>query len=275
MTLTLRHSLYCLCQLLSKNLKMLSYSVNKLALLAGISVRTLHFYDQIGLLQPSERTSSKYRLYSEKELLKLQQILFYKELNFPLKEISKILNDPNFNLSKALENHKLILKSKRDRIDTLLSTIDKTILKLNKNTMLKDEELYEGFPKGKVYREEAVKKYGSEAIKRSENYLKGLGKEGFEKLKNESKEVTEILISLMHEDPETTKVQDQIARHYINIRKFWGTINMPDPQAEAYKGLGQLYVSDIRFAKVEGEPNAEFALFMSKAMAYFADTKLK
>lgn len=253
---------------------MLKYSVKKLAKLAGVSVRALHYYDQIGLLKPSERTNAKYRFYSEKELLKLQQILFYKELSFPLKGIYKILNDPDFDLKTALKSHKLTLKNKRDRIDILLNTIEKTILKLNKNTMLKDEELYEGFPKGKEYRKEAIQKYGKGTIKRSENYLKSLGKEGFEKLKKESSEIWMTLFSLRNEDPKSQKVQDQIARHYACIRKFWGTFDSQDAQAEAYKGLGQLYVNDGRFTVVEGIEHPEFALFLSKAMAYFADHSL-
>jgi DNA-binding transcriptional MerR regulator len=106
---------------------MAAYSVKKLAILAGVSVRTLHLYDQIGLLKPSLRTEARYRMYGEKELLRLQQILFFRELDMPLKEIGEILDNVEFNLVKALEGHKMALISKQQRIETMLETIDKTI----------------------------------------------------------------------------------------------------------------------------------------------------
>src|SRR5688500_17485670 len=90
------------------------YSVKRLAALAGVSVRTLHLYDEIGLLKPSIRTEKKYRLYGRAELLRLQQILFYKEMDIPLKEIADILDDPQFDLLTALENHKKALKQKQE-----------------------------------------------------------------------------------------------------------------------------------------------------------------
>ncbi|WP_343702573.1 MerR family transcriptional regulator [Chitinophaga sp.] len=93
-----------------------NYSVKKLARLAGVSVRTLHLYDKMGLLEPSVRTQARYRLYGEKELLRLQQILFYRELDFPLKEIRDILDDPTFDLAQALEGHKKALQARQERI---------------------------------------------------------------------------------------------------------------------------------------------------------------
>ncbi len=106
------------------------YSVKKLAKLAGVSVRTLHHYDQLGLLKPSLRTEARYRLYGEKELLRLQQILLYKELDFSLQEIGDILDKADFDLLEALQSHKTALQSRRDRLGVLLTTIDKTIQKL-------------------------------------------------------------------------------------------------------------------------------------------------
>lgn len=253
------------------------YSVKQLADLAGVSVRTLHLYDQIGLLKPPMRTEAGYRLYGEAELFRLQQILFYKLLDFPLQEIGYILDDPEFNLVEALEDHKSALKSKRDELTVLLTTIDKTILQLKGDGMLKHEELYEGLPKEEAesYRSGAIKEYGEEAVERSENYLKKLGKEGFDKLKSESKSINETLASMIKQDPTSEQVQMAIAKHYQNIRQFWGTADSKDKQAEAYKGLGELYVNDERFAKVDGKPSPEYALFLQKAMAHFADMKLK
>lgn len=257
---------------------MSNYSVQKIAKLAGVSVRTLHLYDQIGLLKPSVRTEARYRLYGEKELLRLQQILFYKELDFPLKEIQVILDDPDFNLVEALLSHKESLKARIDRISILLETIDKTVNHLKTGTiMLKPEELYEGLAKetAEAYRTEATKKYGLEAVEHSEKAMGKMTKEQFETLKNELKENAGALFELKAEDPASIKVQKLIARHYEIIRIFWGTQGTSDKQADAYKGLGQLYVNDERFTMINGEPQPDYAVFLSKAMAYFADNRLK
>lgn len=251
---------------------MKKYSAKELSNLAGVSVRTLHYYDKIGLLKPAIRTEAKYRWYGEKELLKLQQILFYKELDFSLKEIIEILNDPKFDLTQALDNHRLALLAKQENISKMLNTIEKTLLKLKENTMMKDEELYEGFSleEMKTMQNDVSKKYGKEMLDQSENYLKQLSKEGFQALKLEQKEIFKSLFQLSNELPESDAVQSEIGRHYLNIRKFWGTYGSSKTQAEQYKGLGELYVHDERFTQVDGKPQPQFANFLSKAMAYFA-----
>ena len=256
----------------------MNYSVQKMAKLAGVSVRTLHLYDQMGLLKPSIRTEARYRVYGEKELLRLQQILFYKELDFPLKEIQAILDNPEFDLVEALLSHKVSLQSRKDRINTLLETIDKTVNHLKTGTiMLKPEELYEGLAKetAEAYRTEASNKYGQEVVEHSEKVLGKLTKEQFEALKGELKDNATALFALKEEDPTSARVQQLIARHYEMIRAFWGTSGSSDKQAEAYKGLGQLYVSDERFTMIDGEPQQAYAQFFSQSMAYFSDTELK
>ena len=102
-----------------------AYTVCRLARMAGCSVLTLlHHYDQLGLLKPSTRTAAGYRLYGEQELLRLQQILFFKELDFPLSEIQAVLDDPDFDQVQALENHRRLLQQRADRLTGLLQTID-------------------------------------------------------------------------------------------------------------------------------------------------------
>lgn len=240
------------------------YTVKKLADLAGVSVRTLHLYDEIGLLKPSVRTEAGYRLYGERELLRLQQILLYKEFELSLQQIGDILDDPDFDVVSALENHKLALSEKKNRLNQLLVTIDNTINKMKNGMALTDDELYKGFPK--EYRDEAIETYGAESIERSEKYLKSLGKEGFAKLKDELAALTDQLIGSMKSDPASETVQRLIAKHYEIIRKFWGTHGTTNNQAEAYAGLGDLYVADDRYTK----GNPEFAKFMNAAMKIYA-----
>lgn len=257
---------------------MRQYSVNQLAKLAGISVRTLHHYDRLGLLKPSIRTEARYRLYGEKELLRLQQILFYKELDFSLAAILGIMNDPNFDRLSALQGHRHALEKRRNRLTTLLGTIDKTISTLKgEQVMMTDNELYEGFSQeqAEAYRWEAVEKYGTGEVEASENNLRALGKSGFEQLKADQQDITRALLSLMQQDPASAPVQHQIARHYSNIRGFWGeSVCREKNMAEAYKGLAKLYVDDLRFTSQNGQENPDYAAFLNKAMNYFADTQL-
>ncbi|MEP1093742.1 MAG: MerR family transcriptional regulator [Cyclobacteriaceae bacterium] len=256
---------------------MQKYTAKGLSKIAGVSVRTLHHYDKIGLLKPAIRTEAGYRLYGENELLKLQQILFFKELDFPLKEILKILNDPQFDLMKALDSHAEGLVLKQRRISEMLNTIEKTMLNLKGIKMITDNELYNGFTKEEASktRTETIEKYGAEALEKSETYLKKLSKEHLEALKSEQKEIFKSLFEISNHKPDDKVVQLQVARHYKNIRRFWGTDGSSNSQWRDYQGLGELYIADERFTKIDGKAQPDFALFLSKSMTYFANTQLK
>jgi DNA-binding transcriptional MerR regulator len=258
-------------------MRMKTYSVKQIAQLAGVSARTLHLYDKIGLLKPGKRTQAGYRQYSEDELLRLQQVLFYRELDFPLKEIKEIMNDPDFDVGKALIGHKASLLIRRERLNILLNTIDKTISNLNNKQMTNIEELYEGMPKEQAvaWRKEAADKWGEDVVTRSEKGLREMGQLDIERLKAEQKDIARRLQSLQNFPPESEEVQEQIARHYANIRSFWGVTDPTDLKAETYKGLAELYMVDERYTAGNGNPDPEFAAFMRKSMLYFADTKLK
>ncbi len=123
--------------------------ISKLAKLSGVTIRTLHYYDEIGLLKPSNVTEAGYRLYSIEDLEKLQQILFFRELDFPLNEIKEIMMNPNYDKLDALNNHKELLIEKRKRIDGLIELINKSI-KGDKEMSFKE------FDNSKI--EEAMKK---------------------------------------------------------------------------------------------------------------------
>jgi DNA-binding transcriptional MerR regulator len=110
------------------------FTVKKLADMAGISVRTLHYYDQMGLLTPKSRTANGYRYYDDSAVMQLQQIMFFRELGFGLDEIGKILKDPNFDLIEALQSQKMLLSKKAQRINELTKTIEKTIKNLKQET---------------------------------------------------------------------------------------------------------------------------------------------
>lgn len=246
------------------------YSVKKLSRLAGVSVRTLHLYDRMGLLKPSVRTEARYRLYGEKELLRLQQILFYRELDFPLKDIRSILEDPAFDVAQALEGHRRALLAKKDRIDTLVGTIDKTLATLKNNTMLQVEDLYDGIPNEKMeaYRAEAMAKWGKETVLSAEATLRGFSKETMKALQAELSQLNDRLSALMGTDPAGAPVQACIARRFeIILQLSGGKIEMG--KLEYFRKLGELYVEDNRYTPLNGMPSMELAVFMKAAMDHY------
>ncbi len=247
------------------------YGVKKLSELVGVSVRTLHLYDELGLLKPSIRTEAGYRLYSETELTRLRQILFYKELDFPLKDIKAILDDPGFDLLKALEDHKTSVMFEKSRLEKLLGTIERSIeaIRIREGTVF--EDLYEIFPEQLVLRPEAIETFGQRAIEKSEKSLGQLDKENLVKLKERSIQVMDDLLKSMGLDPRSEKVQALISRHYEVTREFWGTSGEDDNQAQIYAGLGSLYLADERYTMTKGSPNRKFAEFLNSAMKYFAE----
>ncbi|MBI1307418.1 MAG: MerR family transcriptional regulator [Bacteroidetes bacterium] len=253
---------------------MKKYTVKEVAGFAGITIRTLHHYDEIGLLVPSERSETNYRYYSENDLLLLQQILFYKDLGIALNEIKDIIQNPGFDVVGALIQHRETILKRQDHLKALLITIDKTLNNLN-NKIMKPEELYEGLPKefANEYRTEAMEIYGEQSVLQSEKELLKMGKADFEQLKSEQKQINEKLFSLMGEDPASESVQTEIQKHYVVIRKFWGASNQVDPQWEAYAGLGDLYVSDERFTSINGNAQPDFAAFLNAAMKQFVMRK--
>lgn len=255
----------------------MKYTVKKLAELAGVSVRTLHHYDQVGLLMPSDRTGAGYRLYGEQELLRLQQILLYKEMGLSLELIGSILDDPAFDMVEALCRHRAMLEERSNQLKLLLETIDKTIQKLTGgNDMITNEELYSGFPKetADAWRSEAIARWGKETVEQSENTIRKLSKVEIEKLRQEGSEIIHELIALMHLKASDPVVQELIHRHYLHILQWWGK-KSGDEALETYKGLSNLYLMDERYTYVDGKPNLPFTAFITKAMLHYADSLKK
>ncbi len=249
---------------------MSKYTVKQLSELAGVSIRTLHHYDEIGLLNPHSRgMDSGYRYYGKDELMRLQQVLFYRELDYPLKEISKILDDPDFDLIKSLEFHKVALDKRAKRLDTLLLTIDKTIVKLKNKEMMKDEEIYEGFPKGKEYRAEAAERWGEEAVANVEDNIKAMGKQEWQDVKQEADEINQWLAKVMDQSPSSKDVQVIIAKHFTHLNRFY------EVSEARYRGLGQMYVDDERFKSNYDSVAEGLAEFLNKGIQVFCDNGLK
>lgn len=249
-----------------------SYTIKQLAGLAGVSVRTLHHYDQIGLLRPELRTPAGYRIYQHADLLRLQQILFYRELDVPLAEIQALLDRPGFNPVGALEDHRSHLMKKAARLARLIETIDKTILQYEKETQpMKDEELYQGFTpeQAERYRREAAQSYGEQRVKESEDRIRRMGSQKWEAVKAEGGAVTVALADLMDRAPGDGDVQTLVARHHAWIENFY-----PAP-AEVYSGLAMTYSDHPEFRAFYEKVRPGLADFMRAAMEYYCEHSLK
>ena len=215
-----------------------AYTVHQLATLAGVSVRTLHHYDHIGLLRPSARTAAGYRLYRETDLLRLQQILFFKELDLPLDEIRRVLDDPGFDQVAALAQHRRTLALRVERLGQLLNTIDRTIAKLTEVDMsLTDEELYEGFSTEQIerYKREVKEQYDPVLVEESQRRVGKMSKAEWQGVKDEGDAIARAMAALMDEAPGGPAVQATIARQHAWIEHFYPC------SAEVFRGLGQLY----------------------------------
>jgi DNA-binding transcriptional MerR regulator len=248
-----------------------TYTVHQLAELAGVSVRTLHHYDQLGLLAPAARTAAGYRLYREPDLLRLQQILFFKELDFPLAQIKEILDQPGFDQLQALRDHRRRLQARGEQIAQLVRTIDKTILKITEADMeLTDAELYEGFSQEQIerYQREAREMYDPKLVEESNRRVRKMSKAQWNAIKQEGDQVTRGLAELSERLPGDPEVQQLIARHHAWIENFYPC------SSEIYRGLGQLYVEHPEFRANYDRYRPGLADFMQAAMNYYCDHTL-
>jgi DNA-binding transcriptional MerR regulator len=250
----------------------MSYTISALAKLAGVSVRTLHHYDEIGLLVPSRNDKNKYRIYGEDELLRLQQILFFRELEFSLPEIAAIIDSPEFDVLTALRDHKAMLTGKQKRTAALIKMVDKTIDKINKKINMKDEELYDAFSKEEMEElsDEAKQRWGhTDQYKESEKKMRGMSKEQFAVIQKEGEEIAKAGALLVNEPIDGDAAQALIAKHYKHLSNFY------TPTPEMYKGLAEMYLADTRFTAYFAKYDPKLPQFMHDAMVYFAEQQIK
>jgi len=227
----------------------MEYSVNKLSKMSGVSARTLRYYDEIELLKPVRVASSGYRMYGHRELDTLQQILFYRELGFPLDEIKNILLNADFDRGQSFQRHLAELRKRRERLDLLINNVTKSISAMKGDITMTDSEKFEGFKQSLIteneekYGPEIRAKYGDKTINASNANLKGLTQEQYdvsERLRLSYEEQLKIAVQIGKPDSE----QAQIA---CDLHRQWLTIFIPDYNKECHMGLAEMYVADERF----------------------------
>ncbi len=247
----------------------MTYTVKELARLAGVSARTLHHYDAIGLLRPESRTEAGYRLYGANELKRLQQILFFKELDFELPAIAAMLDSPGFDEKHALQRHRELLLMRRQRLDRLLDTVDSTLNALKGDQTMNDKEYFENFDMSAI--DDAKAKYAKEVDEkypgwRERDKTKRYGKQEWAEVTRAGQRIQEELAALMDagKEPCDAAVQAVINRHFHYIDS-----NFYDCSMEIYEGLSDLYVSDSRFTGNIDKTRPGLAEFQSRAMKVY------
>ena len=250
------------------------YTVKQLAKLSGISVRALHHYDEIGLLRPAFTGENRYRYYGREELLRLQDILFHRELGVPLQEISRLLEFGGRDRVAILRKHREALARRLERSRQLLATIDRTIAELSGEEKMDDRDLYKGFSPEKQaeYEDWLVDRFGAdmrEAIDHSNAKLRSLGKDEMAARVAEGEAAGAALADAFQAGaaPEDFANEPLLARHRAWISKMW---DRPCPPA-AYAGLADIYIGHPDF-RLKLDKNAEgFTDWLAAAMKVYAE----
>jgi len=236
--------------------------VKEVSQLTGVSVRTLHHYDDIDLLTPDCTTEAGYRLYSDDNLATLQQILFFRELGFSLKKIKELLTSPSFSRQEAFEMQRKMLLEKRKQLDSMINTIEKTIQYERGELVMTNEEKFKGFDFSEnSYEQEARNRWGDKAVDESNKKVLQFGPE----LEEEMNRIYFSLAKIRHMDPSSDEAQSAIGKWFNFLNK------MGNYSLDAFKGLGEMYVADERFTKNIDQFGEGLALFMRDAMAEYVE----
>jgi MerR family transcriptional regulator, thiopeptide resistance regulator len=244
-----------------------TYQVNEVARLTGVSVRTLHHYDAIGLLVPTQRTDGGYRLYDDDALLRLQQILIGRELGLPLEAIRRSLDDPTFDRRRALLEQRALLAQRAEQTAQVLRAIDRAIDALEEKdgqAMGVDmKEIFDGFDPSK-YEGEAKQRWGhTDAYKESTKRTKSYSKEDWEKLRDEQAAIYADAAAAMRagKKPDDEAVMDIAERARLSIDRWF----YPCSHA-MHRGLADMYEADERFAQNIDKNGEALTPFLSAAI---------
>lgn len=249
----------------------MEYTINRLAKTAGVSTRTLRYYEELGLLSPARVSSNGYRIYGQKEIDLLQQILFYRELDVPLEDIRRIMISKDFDVDTALASHLIALRAKRIQLDSLIATLEKTIKAAKGELFMSDTEKFEGFKQKlledneRQYGAEIREKYGEDTVNESYAKVKGMTKEQYAEVEQLSLQVNETLKAAFEQgDPEGELAQKACALHKKWLCYFW-----PSYSKEAHMGVAQMYMDDPRFTAYYDKIATGCAEFLRDAVAIY------
>lgn len=251
------------------------YTVKDVARLSGVTVRTLHYYDEIGLLKPAHYGENGYRYYEKEQLLGLQQIMFYRELDVPLEKIPLILQSPEFDRLGALQTHRERMEQEVERYQRLLRTLDDTIAELKGVDTMSDQNLFQGFSaeKQERYEKELVETYGEGVkarIDESKQRMKGWTKADHDASSKRWNAFLSDLGALAKDGktPDSAEVQALVPTHREWLEQYW------TPARDSYIGLGQMYASHPDFRSQFDAVHQGLADYCAEAMRVYAERNL-
>jgi len=247
------------------------FTVTQLSKLAGVTPRTLHHYDEIGLLKPSRVGDNGYRYYGEESLLRLQQILFYRELDIPLGDIKKIMGRRDFDILGALQSHRNALNKQVTRLNRLIQTVDNTIDHLKGNNIMSEKGLFEGFTEEEQekYALEAEQLYDAETVRASNQKWKSYSATKKETIMAEGKTIYVDMIAAMPKGADSPEAQAIVERWRKHMDYFW------TPNLEQLLGLANGYNDDPRFKANFDKMHPKLAEFMREAVKVYMEKRKK
>jgi DNA-binding transcriptional MerR regulator len=243
------------------------YTVSQVAKLAHVTVRTLHHYDELGLMRPSERSQAGYRQYSVGDLGRLQQILLYRELGFTLEAIGELIDEPVLDRGAALRAQRALLVERVNKTKTVITAVDRALRALERGQTMAPEKMFEGFEEfdHAAHADEARERWGETAsYKESMQRTKRYGKDDWTKIKAEAEEIAATLAALKAagRKPNDRDVVDAAERHRLHIDRWF----YPCDHAR-HSALGAMYVADPRFTAYYEKRGAGLAAFVAEAIA--------
>jgi DNA-binding transcriptional MerR regulator len=239
--------------------------------MAHVSVRTLRYYDTIGLLNPSYEKASGYRLYADSDLELLQQILFFRSLGFPLAQIKAIVQSPAFDRRKTLEVHRVALLERREAVEALLAAVDHTIEAMDKGETMDTTTMFDAFDERALekhrtkYADEAKQRWGTtdayaESQKRTSKYTK----EDWKRIQQEVAQIDADMAALMDHNVADPEVQDVVRRKHEHFNRNFYTCSV-----EMLAGLSEMWVSDARFTATYDKIKPGLAQFWHDAVQVY------
>lgn len=253
----------------------MEYTVQKLGKVAGISTRTLRYYDEIGILKPARINSSGYRIYGKQEVSQLQQILFYRELGVSLENIKIILSAPSFDSTNALREHYKNLLARREQLDLLIANVEKTIAESEGRITMSDKEKFEGFKQKMIdeneakYGKEIRAKYGDEQVEKSNKIFKNMTKEQYDEFEKLGASVLGTLKAAF----ETGNPASELAQKAADLHRQWLSFAWGSYTKEAHAGVAQMYVDDERFTAYYDKEQPGLAVFLRDAVLIYTGMK--
>lgn len=244
----------------------MQYTVKQLSSLAGVGRRTLHYYDQLGLLKPDAIGTNGYRYYGEAALLRLQQILFFKELDFSLTDIRDTIHSPGFDTLQALRAHRQSLQERLRRLARLIETVDKTILHLNGELEMPKKEYYAGFSEAKQrgYEEEIRQRYGSKELDESRKRWGGFSSGQKAAVQDDFGRIATSLRDVRATGPDSPESQALVAQLHAWVNNFY------DCSIEVFEGLGHMYREHPDFRTMyETNYGAGFPEYLGEAIDFY------